>query len=272
MGAPFEPISPELVLVDPELAERARASLPEEPWLSFIPPPEERPVVAAVPAELPQARRPRRRRPLPALAGAAAVAAVLAALAFGLVPSPGARPTLEPEAAPPPARRPAAPLPAARPRAAEPAAPPARAPAPAKPTRTAAPKPAPKPKPAPRPKPKLPVAKPRPAPAPPAAPKPSRPTPLPKPKPAKPSARPEPFEPARLFVWVPARGAVYYHFVLWRDGKRVYDAFSRKPSTKIPKTVRFTAGSYIWVVRAGKTKRAAGDVGPALVTSTFTIP
>src|SRR5829696_7321278 len=118
----FEPISPELVLVDPELAERARASLPEEPWRSFIPTPRPRPVApppAVVPAE---PAEPGRRRPLRALVGAAAVAAVLA---FGLVPSPGARPTLEPMTAPPAARRPAA-APPARPHDSEHAAAPAR--------------------------------------------------------------------------------------------------------------------------------------------------
>ena len=34
-----EPISPELALVDPVLAEAARAALPEEPWKAFLPAP-----------------------------------------------------------------------------------------------------------------------------------------------------------------------------------------------------------------------------------------
>jgi hypothetical protein len=48
-------ISPELVLVCPELAERARAALPDRPWEAFLPPPSSVPrgpaqVVAPVPA------------------------------------------------------------------------------------------------------------------------------------------------------------------------------------------------------------------------------
>jgi hypothetical protein len=49
-----EPISPELVSVDPELAATARAALPEEPWQMFIP----APAPAAEPAPLPVATEP----------------------------------------------------------------------------------------------------------------------------------------------------------------------------------------------------------------------
>jgi hypothetical protein len=41
--------------------------------------------------------------------------------------------------------------------------------------------------------------------------------------PSEPAASPGRFEPARLFAWAPNRGATYYHFVLRRDGERVYE-------------------------------------------------
>jgi hypothetical protein len=65
-----EPLSPELALVSPELAEAARLLLPDRPWEAFAPPrplrvlavPEPEPVdePQAPPAALPS-RRPRRR-------------------------------------------------------------------------------------------------------------------------------------------------------------------------------------------------------------------
>ena len=61
MGVLNEPLSPELVLVDPELAARARAALPERTW----PPPRPRPtpappVSAPVPTAAPAEERHRR--------------------------------------------------------------------------------------------------------------------------------------------------------------------------------------------------------------------
>jgi hypothetical protein len=56
---PFEPLSPELALVDPELGARARAMLPES-----VPSPRRRqPATAAAPAPAPQA--PATARPYP---------------------------------------------------------------------------------------------------------------------------------------------------------------------------------------------------------------
>lgn len=86
-----EPISPELVSVDPELAATARAALPEEPWRMFVPaaprPVAEAPVVVA---------RPLRRAAI-ALAFVAAAAAGIVAGSSGVFTRADDRPSFEPE-------------------------------------------------------------------------------------------------------------------------------------------------------------------------------
>lgn len=72
--ASIEQISPELVLVDPELAARVRASEPPPLWVAVAQPTPARIVERA-------ARRPRARRAYFAIAWAAAVLAPVAALA-----------------------------------------------------------------------------------------------------------------------------------------------------------------------------------------------
>jgi hypothetical protein len=94
-------LSPELALVSPELAEQARAELPDRPWEAFAPPPPPvlvlRPAPAA--AAAPQRRWPRRRRRMPirrALLGLG----LLALLVAGFLPASDS-PTLDPAPTPP---------------------------------------------------------------------------------------------------------------------------------------------------------------------------
>jgi hypothetical protein len=75
-----EPISPELVSVDPELAATARAALPEEPWQMFIP----APAPAAEPAPLPVATEPLV-APRRSLRGTGIALAFVAAAVAGIV-------------------------------------------------------------------------------------------------------------------------------------------------------------------------------------------
>jgi hypothetical protein len=65
-----EPLSPELALVSPELAERARATLPERPWEAFLPDPAP-PAPPAPPPPSPAAEEQLRRPPVPDAAPAA---------------------------------------------------------------------------------------------------------------------------------------------------------------------------------------------------------
>ena len=84
-GRELETISPELALVDPDMAVRARALLPDRPWEAFVPPepyppeppPLRRVVVTPLPPPAPL-ELPRRRGPW-RLAVAGLAAAVLAA-------------------------------------------------------------------------------------------------------------------------------------------------------------------------------------------------
>lgn len=72
-GTPLrEPLSPELVLVSPQLRLKALNALPERPWEAFLPAPREEPSHIGAAAEIPETRpapvrgahpaRPRRRR------------------------------------------------------------------------------------------------------------------------------------------------------------------------------------------------------------------
>ena len=73
-----EPISPELVSVDPELAATARAELPAEPWRMFAPPP------PPPPAPLPVATEPLV-APRRSLRGTGVALAFVAAAVAGIV-------------------------------------------------------------------------------------------------------------------------------------------------------------------------------------------
>lgn len=230
-------ISPELVLVDPELAARARAALPDHPW------------PAPVPIE-PSPRPARdRRSPVAAFFGIVTFAAafLLVILVLSVIPRDD-RPTFAangdriPAAVPPPTT--------------------ARSPQPLAPRRTQPPaarkKPAAKKtKPAQRPRARSnPAARPRTV------------TQARRRRPTQPKRREQPrFTPARTFSWPPQAGAAFYQVTFLRNGKAFYRTRTRVPRVKLPPRVRFTPGGYRWTVRPA----IAGVLADPIVDSTFQV-
>jgi hypothetical protein len=254
-GVAEEPISSELVLVDEELGRRARAALPDPPWL--LPalaelrerPPAERvaaPVAAPVPAR--PARPPvRRRRP-----AASSVVLVVIALAFAGVtalafvpqsrgPSFGTTP-VEQAAPAVPVRPPAV-------------------------TRT---KPPTKPKPKSTPPQR--AAKPRKAPRrerPAAKTRPKRHAAKPKPKPAP---TPRGLSNAqRVITWRRNPAAVYYVVYLQRGTKTIFATSSRRRRTVLPVRLALRPGTYHVVVRPAVPSDAGIILAPPILTKTMKV-
>jgi hypothetical protein len=242
-------VSPELVLVDPDLAARARAALPDHPWPAPVP------IEPSTPAQPPS------RTPFGAgfwLTGLALVLAVggLTLISTndrptfaaevgseGRVPAAGTTPTIESERS---------------------------APTPAQPT----PPPA---------QPTPPPAQPTPPPAQPTPP-PAQPTPPPSARPRtttsssstrRSSPRRVPrrrgFRPARVFSWPPRAGAAFYQVVFLRNSKPFYRAHPTTPRVEIPRGVRFTAGIYRWTVRPAVASDRGVQLGLPIVDSTFKV-
>ena len=252
-----EPISSELVLVDEELALRARGALPDPPWLLPVlaeleeaakpePPAaeEERPAPAVVPEPAP---RPSRAR-IPA---AAVVVFLLFALAplvylvYSLLPVPKG-PSL----------------------AAEPQQPPTpNVPAPTTTTTTASPN-EPlstgtdvKPKPVQKPKPAKPKARTKPRPL----------SPAPK-RAAKPKPSPRALATAqRVFSWRRYPGAVYYQLYLQRGQKTIYQARTVRPSAVLPARLRVLPGTYKVLVRPAVPSDAGIILGAAILQKTMSL-
>ena len=82
------------------------------------------------------------------------------------------------------------------------------------------------------------------------------------------TSRTQDFKPARVFLWPPVKGATTYAVTFFRDGDTLYSAQVSKPRLALPATIRFSPGSYRWVVRPGSAGKA---LGAPIVDSTFTI-
>ena len=204
------PISPELVLVDPELAAGARAALPDHPW----------------PAPVPIEPRPRhglrREIPFAGILGPFSITAAFVLLIQGLSLVPrGDRPTFA-------ARTPAA------------AEPLTTAPTPQQRTQP----------PAARKKPAVKKTEPKHGPRARPNPKPAAPPKSETRRSTRTKRREQPkFTPARTFSWPPQAGAAFYQVTFLRNGRAFYRTRTRAPRVKLPGRVRFTPGRYRWTVR-----------------------
>jgi hypothetical protein len=241
-------VSPELVLVDPELGARARAALPDHPW------------PAPVPIEPSQPAPPPSRAPFGAGFWLTGLALVLAVAGLTLI-STDDRPTFAAEVGSGEGRVPAAGTTStieserSAPTPAQPTPPPARPTPPPARTRTrtnASPTPPP---PAPAPRTKTTATT-------------TRPTPQASPRRA-PQRRG--FKPARVFSWPPRAGAAFYQVVFLRNSKPFYRAHPTTPRVEIPRGVRFTAGIYRWTVRPAVASDLGVQLGLPIVDSTFRV-
>ena len=251
-GGHDEPISSELVLVDEELARRARPALPDPPWLlpviaelqqaeaAAAAAGNERPATTTIPARPPGVAR--RASTVATVALSLLGLVVLAALVFSFLPSPQ-EPTLEAR----PKQTASRPVPKAAvgarrkertakrtkaPRAATPQAPTKAEPA----------------------TPKV-RAKPRAI-----TPKPTR-----APKKPKPTtvARAE-----RVFSWHRYRGAVYYQFYFQRGATTIYQTRTVLPTAALPGRLKIVPGTYHVVVRPALPSDAGISLGGAIFERT----
>ena len=230
------PISPELVLVDPDLGAGARAALPDYPW------------PAPVRTE-PREPTRHRRIPVAAMFSFLSVAAFVGILGVSLLPTRD-QPTFAAEgqliqpAAPSstpgvsPQRTDQSPNAGARPR---PAAPEGKRPAAPqrKNSRTK----------------KL-----------------GGPSKSPTAKPVPSGTRKVPqFKPARTFAWVSQARAAYYQVALFRNGRRVYQTRTQAPRLTLPRRVRFTPGNYRWTVQPAIRAQNGIKLADPIVDSTFRV-
>jgi hypothetical protein len=210
------PISPELVLVDPDLAVGARAALPDHPW------------PAPVRIE-PARRRPRRRIPVAATFSILSFAALVSILGVSVLPT-REQPTFA-------ARSQGVPTAAPSPRSEvrPPAAPSGE-----------------------KPKPR--VKKPRVA----------RRARAAKSRPPRKRGQGR-FEPARTFAWAARAKAAYYRVVLFRNGKRFYQARTRAARLTLPRRFQFRSGIYRWTVRPAMRSQNGIRLGDPIVDSAFRV-
>jgi hypothetical protein len=226
------PISPELVLVDPDLAAEARAALPDYPW--------PRPVRL----EPTPARRRRRRIPRPLVGPLLFLLAlvVLGLMALRTVDGPTfAADAVSTPSPPPPATTPT-PQPTA-PRRTVPKA------VPKKPAQKAVPRERPR------------SSAKRTAPS-----KTKTPSRARRSTPAKRRQKPS-FRPARTFSWPQQTAAAFYQVTFLRNGRMFYRTRIGPPRLKLPPRIQFTPGRYHWIVRPV----INGALAKPIVDSTFEV-
>ena len=246
-GVTEEPISSELVLVDQALGRRARAALPDPPWLvPALAELRERP--RANRAEAPVAERPARPSHRPRRPAAGSVVLVVIGLAFATVAALAFVPQSNgpsivtghvEQAAPAAPLRPPRPKPAAEPRS-------TRAQRATTPTKRQG---------------RPPLAKTR------TKRQASPPARKPRPKPSPRALT----RAQRVVTWRRFPPAVYYAVYLQRGAKTLFHTRTARPGTVLPARLRLRPGTYRVVVRPAIPNEAGIVLGPAIVRRTVTL-
>jgi hypothetical protein len=76
---------------------------------------------------------------------------------------------------------------------------------------------------------------------------------------------------APSFAWPPHAGARSYDAVFYRNGKVIYHARTPVPRIRVPARIRFTAGVYRWIVRPVYVAGLRTELGTTIVDATFRI-
>lgn len=247
-----EPISAELVLVDRELARRARVALPDPPWLLPVLAEEQSAEVAAPPRartegsprHMPRvATRPRRRSVTRHIAGTLAGGFVLLALTVAVATAADLfrsdeltfSTTRAPDAAPPRTNR--------------------SVPAHTKPSQSTTRSERRTRRPAERPK---------------ARPKATSSATAPKPATTKQKPRALTMK-QRVFSWRRRPAALYYQFYFQRGATTIYQARTAKPSVTMPARLKLRPGTYQVLVRPAIPGDAGVILGDAIVSKTIRV-
>ena len=84
--------------------------------------------------------------------------------------------------------------------------------------------------------------------------------------------------PTRLFVWLPLRGADYYHVRFLKGTRTVFEAWPTDPRVTVPmrgtfrgKRFAFTDGRFRWIVRPAFGPRASARYGAPIVRSVWAV-
>jgi hypothetical protein len=98
---------------------------------------------------------------------------------------------------------------------------------------------------------------------------------------SRPQVAPVVTSPARAPIavhWTRDGASSYFDFVLWRDGRRVLDAWPTAPNTVVPaawsyrgKRYELTGGRYAWFVYPGVGPRSEARYGPLTASGQFTV-
>src|SRR5262245_35897444 len=239
-GVTEEPISSELALVDQALGRRARAALPDPPWLvPALAELRERPPAEPVPAPVPEPPAPAPERHRGPSAGT--VVLVVVALAFAAVSALAFVPQSHgPTLVTTPAEQAAPAAPVRPPTATSPGA--ATKPKSTQPQRTTTPR-------------KVPATR---APG--------------RRQGSKPAATPKPrvlTRAQRVVTWRRFPAAVYYAVYLQHGANTVYQATTVRPGTVLPARLAGKPGTYHLVVRPAIPNDAGINLGPAIVRKTL---